>query len=121
MDFIHQLIRSMKKAILILAVGLLMGFSQCSPRTSASRTTLTEAQRVEQALARYQPADMEEGRRLWQERCVDCHKLYAPESRTVKKWDQILPRMMKRSKLTEEQAGKVRAYIITKAPLATSS
>lgn len=106
----------MKKLTYMLAVCFVLGFSQCSPKL-ASRTALTEAQRVEQALAQYTPADMEEGKRLWQQRCADCHKLYTPESRTVKKWDQILPRMSKRSKLTEIEAGKVRAYIITKAPL----
>ncbi len=107
--------------MIVLTVGLLIGFSQCTSKKSAIRTVLTESQRVEEALARYSPADMEEGHRLWQSRCADCHKLYTPESRTVKKWDQILPRMMKWSKLTEEESGKLRAYIITKAPLHSPS
>ncbi len=78
-------------------------------------STATPEVRVAEARKMYTEAQMGEGKRVWESNCAKCHKLFTPESRDVDKWEAVLPRMVKRSKLTDEQAGMVRAYLITHA------
>jgi cytochrome c5 len=71
--------------------------------------------KVAEAKKNYNDAQMAEGKTLWESNCAKCHKLFTPESRDVEKWEAVLPRMVKRAKLSDQQAGMVRAYLITNA------
>lgn len=62
-------------------------------------------------------ADMAEGKSLWQTNCNKCHKLYEANDYNVGKWENVLPRMNKRAKLDDTQAGKVRAYLLANAKM----
>src|SRR5690606_1572056 len=97
--------------------GISLRLGQCSTaRKSASKTTEPTAGATLGEIKRnYTPAQMEEGKVIWQDKCDKCHKLYDPASHTVVKWEMILPRMSQKAKLTEEEAGKVRAFILTNA------
>ncbi len=91
-----------------------MILSHCSPKIPSTMltTATTSAEKVAEVKRNYTDVQMEEGRIVWQGSCGKCHKLFTPESRNVEKWEKILPRMVKRSKLDDTAAGKVRAYLL---------
>ncbi len=112
----------MKKIITLLSFATLSVFLvNCSSgkktavTTPAENVEKTPADKVAEIRKNYTAQQLEEGKTIWQGSCDKCHKLYLPESRSVQKWENVLPRMSKRSKLSDEQAGLVRAYIIANA------
>jgi cytochrome c len=98
---------------LMLASLLLI---QCTPKKTTT-TVMTPAQKVADVKKNYTEAQMEEGKTLWQGNCNKCHKLFDPGSRTVDKWEAVLPSMTKRAKLNDQQAGMVRAYLLSHAKM----
>jgi cytochrome c5 len=105
----------MKKAILFTGlIGGTLLMANCSKKTAGSMASKDNAPEaaVAEVKAKYSEEQMREGMTIWQGSCDKCHKLYEPSSRSVKQWEKILPRMVKRAKLTDEQAGKVRAYLL---------
>jgi cytochrome c5 len=109
----------MKKILtLVTLTGIVMFSVRCSstkPASTSSSSEVSADAKIAEAKSKYSEAQMEEGKSLWQASCNKCHKLYDPASRTVGKWENVLPRMVKRAKLNDEQAGMVRAYLITHA------
>lgn len=110
----------MKKTLTLLTLAVLsVVMVNCSSTKKASTipgaSTATPEARVAEAKKNYSEDQMAEGKTLWETNCNKCHKLYAPESRNVDKWEAVLPRMVKRAKMTDTQAGMVRAYLITHA------
>ena len=106
----------MKKNTVI--ISLLLSLSLASTCSTSKKTTASKngnRNETEIKVPNYTPAELAEGKTLWESKCDRCHKLYLPESFTKAKWEGILPRMNKRSKLNEEDAGKVRGYIMTHA------
>lgn len=105
----------MKKIVTILAVGSIsILMANCSAKKTAT-SSKTPEQIVAEVKSQYSEAQMVEGKSIFQESCKKCHPLKEPETRTVDKWERILPRMSERSKLDAEQAGKVRAYVLAHA------
>jgi cytochrome c2 len=109
----------MKKLITLFAIsGTILVFANCSSTkpaaTSSNNNAAMEADAtVADLKKKFSEAQMEEGRVVWETKCNKCHKLYKPTDRNVGQWEGILPRMVKRAKLDDTQAGNVRAYIIT--------
>lgn len=100
--------------IALVTISAMMLFAAaCSSSKKTARTS--SGTKTEVAVKHYSAAELEEGKMIWEKSCDRCHKLYLPESRSQEKWDKILPRMVKRSKLNEDEAGKVRGYIMSKA------
>lgn len=104
----------------ILAVATVaMIFVQCSSSKKAATTTtaaapkLTNEQKLDEIKQNYTQAQLDEGHTIWQANCGKCHTLYAPTSRSFDKWERILPSMSRKAKLTDVDAGKVRAYILS--------
>jgi cytochrome c5 len=105
----------MKKPLLLLmSLGLLV--SSCTTK-KATTTEKSPADIVAEVKKNYTDADMSAGKILWQENCNKCHKLHDGPEHDVAKWEKVLPRMSKRAKLTDEQAGKVRAYLLANAKM----
>lgn len=90
--------------------------TECTPKKTASGEMSPE-QKVADVKKNYTEAQLEEGKVLWQNNCAQCHKLFEPESRSVDKWEKILPNMSMRAKLNDQQAAMVRAYILSHAKL----
>jgi cytochrome c5 len=109
----------MKKLITLFAIsGTILVFSNCSstkPAATASDNSATaEADATVMDLKKkFSEAQMAEGKIVLETKCNKCHKLYKPTDRNVGQWEGILPRMVKRAKLDDTQAGNVRAYILT--------
>ncbi|GEM_PF-3933444 len=43
--------------------------------------------------------------------CADCHRAVHPNARAMSKWDEILPRMLRKATLDELAERDIRAYI----------
>lgn len=54
------------------------------------------------------------GYKLYINHCSGCHNLHKPKSLDAAHWDEILPKMMVKAKLSEEEMALVRAYIHSK-------
>ena len=110
-------------ALTIIAVSILLArctakkTTKSTPDTPTVVITMTPEEAVADVKNRYTEAQMEEGNVIFRDNCGKCHKLHEPETRTVEKWEKILPRMNKKSGLDAEQGGKVRAYVLAHATL----
>lgn len=107
----------MKKNLLIPSL-LMISFTliQCTAKKAATADMPPE-EIVANVKKNYTAEQMEEGKTIFESNCNKCHGLKEPESRDVAKWERVLPRMNKRANLDDEQAGKVRAYILAHAKL----
>lgn len=105
----------MKKSLLFLmSLGLFA--SSCTTK-KATTSEKSPADIVAEVKKNYTEADMNAGKILWGENCNKCHKLHDGPEFTVSKWENVLPRMSKRAKLSDDQAGKVRAYLLANAKM----
>lgn len=55
--------------------------------------------------------ELAEGKSLYENSCVRCHKLYEPKKFTKEEWAPILVSMGKKAKLNETQLASVTNYI----------
>ncbi len=98
----------MKK--LLLLPGLILGLmflANCSPKTGKSTAASTTAPAVH-----YTAEQLAEGKTIFTSHCAKCHKLHEPQDESIDKWNRVLPPMIRKAKLTEEQGNLVRAYIM---------
>ncbi|MEZ5016240.1 MAG: hypothetical protein R2800_04255 [Flavipsychrobacter sp.] len=98
----------------IILFGLSILLVQCTAKKTA-KNTMTDEEVVASVKKQYTDSQMEEGKAVYQSSCGKCHALFEPESRTIHKWEKVLPRMSKRANLETADAGKVRAYLLTHA------
>ncbi|MBS1590392.1 MAG: cytochrome c [Bacteroidetes bacterium] len=106
----------MKKTSTILALVACAAFmANCSSSKKSASTEMSEAAKVAEVNKNFTPTQMLEGKTLWENHCGKCHKLYEPGSHSVAKWERVLPRMITRSKLTNEQGQLIRAFLLSKA------
>lgn len=59
--------------------------------------------------------DLKTGMSLYQKKCGKCHYLYKPEKYSSDKWNQILPKMAKKSNLSETEEKLILKYVLTKS------
>jgi cytochrome c5 len=107
----------MKKLFVLCSIAAGSVFLvQCASKKAATVGMSAETKaKVDEVHRNYTPAQMEEGKTIWGTSCKKCHKLYTPESHSVARWEDVLPRMFKRAKLSDDDAGKVRAYLVGNA------
>lgn len=108
----------MKRILYIVAIGgAAMMLAQCSPkpRASMSSSATTPAAKVSEVKSKFGDEDIAVGKTLFESKCDRCHGLKQPETRTVEKWEKVLPRMVNFAKLSDTEAGQVRAYILSHA------
>ncbi len=101
-----------RKHILLLTAFVTGVFwlSACSPKVSKPVAGTTEP--AAPPAKHYSAAQLEEGHAIYTNSCGRCHKLFVPADKSQDKWERVLPRMIKRAKLTEGQGELVRAYVM---------
>lgn len=106
----------------LLFAGMLV-FSQCATKKAGDSNNAADAKAKEAAIAaeletmrtKFSEADLAEGKMILETGCVKCHKIFPPQSRNIPAWEYILPSMIGRTKLSEAQAAKLRAYVLLNA------
>lgn len=105
----------MKKTIVLTGMCLsAMLFTQCAKKA----TSAGDKARVDEAAElnkQYTPAQIAEGKAVYITSCQKCHRLYQPDEFKIKSWNHILPEMSQKAGLNAQQAGLVRAWVITNA------
>jgi cytochrome c5 len=97
-----------KKLILLSALAISsVLLVQCSPKTAKSTVGTTT-----QAEPKYTAAQIAEGHTIYTNNCGKCHKLFQPQDKSLDKWNSILPRMIGKAKLDDQQGALVRAYVV---------
>jgi len=98
------------KTLLLLpamAFGLIL-LANCSPKTGKSASGTSSAMPD----VHYTEAQLADGKAIFTSHCGKCHQLFQPEEKTVAKWNSVLPSMVKKAKLSDEQGNLVRAYVM---------
>ena len=106
---------TMKKALVLSVMSLsAMLLTQCAKKT-APTSGASSVDEVAEMKSKYNAGQILQGKAVFEGSCQKCHQLYQPAEFTIRKWDKILPQMSHKASLTAEQAGMVRAWVITNA------
>lgn len=105
----------MKKAAVIISGGILVA---CSPKLS--NPTNDDLTIAKSKFGDVTLQELQEGKKLYQENCNLCHKLYKPQMFSEEKWRNIIPPMVKKvNKKTGQQVispqdeSKILKYVLT--------
>ena len=102
----------MKKAtILFFTAGTILLFSNCFKKAHPT-STKTPAEEADYAKTHYTDAQRATGKTLYDGGCAKCHDLPVPVDYTIKQWDDILTKMFEKEKMSYDDAGLVKAYVI---------
>ncbi len=115
------------KKILVLsgAFGAIFMLSRCSAvaidlhahkQTATTATPKkTPTEEIEYAKTHFTDAQRTAGELIFNRVCGDCHELPVPEEYKVHELDNVLPKMFRRAKLSPDDAGLVKAYLVANA------
>lgn len=56
-------------------------------------------------------AELKEGRKLYTQKCGNCHNLFLPDKHTSKEWEYWLGIMGKKAKLKEQEKSDIYKYL----------
>ncbi len=104
-----------KEVVVTLAALSVMLFAQCAKKMSPSTKEKAKTETAEVTPKAATPEEMAMGKTVFTDNCGKCHKLRQPGEFTTKKWDNILPTMCKKAKLTPAQSTAVTAYVMANA------
>jgi mono/diheme cytochrome c family protein len=106
----------MRTTKLLLLPALVAGaflLSDCSPKAGKATTASSDKGTTASTTApHYSEAQLAEGQTIYTTNCGKCHKLFAPADKSLSKWEAVLPPMIKKAKLNDEQGLLVRAYVM---------
>lgn len=98
----------MKYKVLALAILAIILYScaakSTAPTAEVKPTPLTAGPTV-------MTAELAEGKNLYDNNCVKCHRLYKPEEFSKEEWKPIVTRMAKKAHLDDLQGQKIYNYL----------
>ncbi len=97
-----------KKYVLLAATAVLISVG-CHKKMYSGGNKSASSSATEKKT--YTDVQLTHGKTIVSDHCDKCHELHAPSEFTVKEWGDILPSMVKKAELTEEQATLVTAWI----------
>ena len=94
----------MKKSFILLSTIALFS---CSQKTTATISTVeTQKASVE---------ELAQGKALYTQYCIECHKAFAPSEFSVSKWNHEVPVMAKKAKIDSQKSDLILAYVLNGA------
>ena len=96
----------MMKTVLTFAAAVVL-LASCGTTEKVKDT----AGKVNEKVQEFPSADESEGLAIYGASCGRCHKLFEIKDFSQERWDEVLPPMIKKAKLDEEQGRKVTAYV----------
>lgn len=91
----------MKKLLLILSIVFL---AACKP-VRLITPGQADVNRVSQKFPGLTVGELNEGKSIFENNCNICHRLKNPESKSEKRWDRIVPKMVHRVNKRKKQNG----------------
>lgn len=100
--------KTMKSQLFLSALTVILMASCTAKKPAAvSETTVPKETAKEMVLT----PELLEGKSLYENSCVRCHKLYDPKEYSQEEWTPILIRMQKKARLDEAQITSISHYI----------
>ncbi|WP_343697244.1 cytochrome c [Flavobacterium sp.] len=101
----------MKSKILTLAAVALL-IASCGTKQSAVAAAPENVDPSKDTMPpRVLSLEQAEGKKLYENNCVKCHKLYDPVKFSKEEWQPILVRMQKKAKLDDANMALITSYI----------
>ena len=108
-------LQPMKKATVAFFMATSVSlFSNCFKKAHPT-SKKTPAEEAEYAKTHYNDAQRAQGKTLFEASCAQCHDLPVPGAYTIPQLDDILPGMFEKAKMSYDDAGLVKAYMIYNA------
>lgn len=108
----------MKKLTIILIICFCIAIA-CTKKVVpviSSRTEFPEPPKsAKPAVTGTTPEMLEAGKKIYGGKCVRCHDLKEPDVYDASKWETILKSMIPKARLNEQQAGELKAYVMSNA------
>ena len=82
----------------------------CSHKVQS--TSSAPAKTAVSTISKLTPEQMQAGSTLYAAKCQRCHKLHETTEYNASKWDRMITAMAPKAKLTEEETGTIRSYIL---------
>ncbi len=95
------------KILVTLFTFSIIALISCSPKTIEAVTETEETSTADEM----PKTDIGEGKVVYLKDCSKCHQMKTVTDFTKDQWNGILPRMIKRAKLSEDEARQVSSYI----------
>lgn len=96
----------LKKYLVVTACVII---AACSPKLI--EPTVADETKAKQVYSDITLAELQQGHKLYIEKCGKCHKLFHPDSHSEAEWKKILPVMGKKAKLDQDQYRLVERYV----------
>ena len=91
----------MKKILFVF--GVTIAVISCTPRNTEIIEDVTDTTMPKTAIA--------EGKVVYMKKCAACHDLKTVDNYTSAQWSGILPKMIDKAELNEEESSQVSAYV----------
>jgi hypothetical protein len=98
----------MKKLSFFIFISLII--AACSAKTFAPTDQQLSA--MQEKVPGITLESAQAGYKLYSEKCAGCHQLYHPARYTIAQWNNILPKMFPKAKLSDkDQQKRIREYL----------
>jgi cytochrome c5 len=105
----------MKKMIALMVIcAAAFQLASCAGRRIAHNSVSSENETAA-VKAKYSDTQIAGGKTIFANYCNKCHDYKRPDDYSVKEWNKILPVMARKAHLNTNDAGLIRAWIITNA------
>lgn len=94
-------------------VVLILLIVSCATQVANTVAHLEPVPEKSEVLSSFSEEQLAQGELLFEQNCAECHKLKDPASRDPEQWNNVLKRMLPKTKLTYDESRLVRAYLVT--------
>lgn len=101
-----EIVNNMKTKILYIILGVAFLTSCKSKKPVVEEATPVVSEEVV-------PTVQMDGKKLFEQSCVSCHKLYEPSDFNAEQWKPIMARMQKKARLNDTEALAIYTYLTT--------
>jgi len=100
----------------VIALAAIATFIYSCASKSSVPTTEVKKEEIKKEVVRVAelPADLAEGKNLYENNCAKCHKLYDAKDFSAEEWKPIVTRMQRKAHLDDAQGQKIYNYITMK-------
>jgi len=96
-------------SVTLISILLISGIG-CSKKITPT-TSVTEQTNSSELHQNVSAEEVAFGKTIYNQKCGRCHRLYAPDEFSMRKWDKVLPVMFQKAHLDTAQQRLVRAYV----------
>ncbi len=97
----------MKKLFSLFSLGLLVSCSHSTVEPVVTKPTPVKKTATAEELA--------QGKALYAEHCIKCHRIFEPSEFNAKKWNHEVPEMAQKAKIDSQKENLILTYVLNGA------